>query len=217
MKRTFIIMLALGTVLALATPVAAKPGKGGGHGPSTHEYLLTMDGALATTEDCSGSGSIVMTGDLSSGLGADEVNLEMSIPIPWERTYDAGWGYGDEDGFTGCHGLSDSADAWDRFGGALWLTFLPGNRVQLHWLFDYYWEFETETRGKKTVQKQLALEFFDLMSTEIAYNPASTDPQSLTGTFTVRRFLKEYPDSQGTWSDVGTTKVSFVLQIEPAS
>jgi hypothetical protein len=219
MRRTFIIMLALGTVLALATPVAAKPGKGGGHGPSTHEYQVTMSGDLATT--CSGDdGSIVMTGSLDNVFTAGGVDLDMNIPIAWWRDYPEPK---DGDSLTGCHGLSQSSIDFDQFGGALWLTFLPDNEVRLHWLFDYYWDFDTSSKHPK----QTVLELFSLdgvFATDTGCD--LTDGCEFSDTyFVLKRFVKDSDHLEGEWETEATEEategtsppISFTLTVEPAS
>lgn len=201
MRRTLVLMLTLAMVIAFATPAAAK--KGGG-GQATHDYDVTISGALATicpggwvdeATTPTGLHSITMTGSLNSVLRADDANLEAT---------------GSPGLADGCHGLSYSAFDGGQFGGALWLAF-SGDTVELSWRFDYTWD--SSTQGKRTVWT--ATRIYELTSEPMQFIPDEAGSAVVEGLVTLRRFDRD--GKTGAWTSIGTAAVTFTLQIVPAS
>jgi hypothetical protein len=187
-RRLLILGVALGLVLAAAGTAAAgkptceekpdAPWCDGGAESNTYEVTMTPvgDSWLATT--C--PGPLVMTGNPSSEMDAPGGDLEMQVPIAWSRDYDAGWGTA-AGSFSGCHGVSDSAREYDRFGGGPWLQFGNGT-INIEWRFDYYWEFSEILRGSKVRLVQEALEILELRGDALSWMPTELPDGSLTGT-----------------------------------
>ena len=88
MKQTLVLLIALGMVLATTGPaMAARKDKPPGNPTEFEVTMRFVDGqGLATT--CGGGTSIIMTGNLGGGvLRADGAEVDMAIPIPWQRGY----------------------------------------------------------------------------------------------------------------------------------
>ena len=121
MKRTLVIMMALGMVIAFATPAAAKKGGGGNGGGATAIYSVEVGGDLATT--C--SGDIAMTGSLNSNLSGTAARLSVADGSPLAEV------------------LDDGCQVWSRSDlPNLWLTFRP-DKVLIQWRFGDMWDGST--------------------------------------------------------------------------
>ena len=198
MKRILILLLAMGMVLAATgTATAAKGGKPGRNGT----FDVTLSGILATT--CANATSITMTGNVPGQLRADAAMVEMNLPFPWTRTYDAGWGTS-ADTFSGCHGQSRAATNTDSFGGALILDVAADGTVTVTWRFDYYWQYGVNPKNGKRTQE--VLELFEINSTPIT---------SGTGTFQVTLFTKEGKQIVNQFKPVGTHTGIQTVTITP--
>jgi hypothetical protein len=208
MKRTLILLIALGILLATTGPaMAARKDKPPGN-PTEFEVTMRFVGGQGLATTCDGD-TITMTGNLGGGaLRADGAELDMALPISWQRYYPESTGVA----LSGCHGgaatvvVPDGTTAPEVFPGALWIDFGPSGTISLKWRFDYYWEFEENPRNRKLTQ--VVIELFELNSTPMTFD--GTGPQTVTGDFTLRRF------TSGVWeNDLGTTPVGFELTITP--
>jgi hypothetical protein len=215
-KRGLTVAIALIVMLSLAVPAGAKKQKP----PPPKESVVTMTlvGGEGLATSC--GSSIVMEGSQfdNRGLRAAEPMLETSIPIAWQRGYPTPGSSGGE--LTGCHGgnpivvVPSGFETPEVFGGSLWLGAGPGgDTVSFKWLFDYYWEYTSRNNKRLT---QHVLEMFDLSSEPMAFDWTSTEPQLVSGTFTLSWFQKIDGTIIEQFEPFGDIEIEFRLQIEPS-
>lgn len=224
---TVAAMLAAAMMLT-ALPAAAKkggssPGGGGGQ-PAVFEVTMEFVGSapgFATT--CSGSSSLTMVEERGGQLrSADGAQLEMNLPIPWNRnwpTTTSGMA------LTGCHGglvdgsaefVGDDETNSPVFTGAFVLIPSNDGTVTLTGRFDYYWKFGPALRGKnKTVQT--VLELFDVHADLHGFDWGSSETQQVTGIVELLRFEKLLDGTGAGWVTVGSTDITMTLTITAAT
>jgi hypothetical protein len=204
-------------MLSMAVPAGAKKQKPPPRPPTESVVTMTLVNGQGLATTCDGS-SIVMQGSQFDNrlLFAAEGELKTSFPIDWQRGYPEPESSGI---LTGCHGgdpivvIPSGFDTPEVFGGSLWLDpGRDGDTVAFKWLFDYYWEYIPRSSKRLT---QHVLEMFDLSGEITGFDWTLTDPQLVSGTFTLSWFQKIDRTIIKGFEPFGDVELEFWLQIEP--
>lgn len=190
LRVTVALLTATGLIMAMATPVAAKPKPPTPSDPPPAVMAVTMTGALSTlsspTTDCDDGdgidGVMVMERDEHGLAPANLARLTLDIPdVDSNRLYPPE--FETATGFAGCHG--EQLDGTQSPYGGLFITLDDTEAVtDLLWHFDYY--VETTTRGKRTVMT--VMEHFTLSGHDLTWN---AETSTASGWFNVLYHLED--------------------------